>query len=167
MGQLRQIEVYKKKTFPFFLVWKLNFAYFVLQNRFYLELVLFFIFSMLCFTSILLNRSYYDYLVDKDETLLIESESHFHSNNNTYCITNTDTASVLSDACQCAYLHPNDSSRYVIIKDLCCFYSGNWRENPQQQNLTEILHNWWKLLLRKKAISSLNLENSFSFYNVL
>ncbi len=58
-----------------------------------------------------MNRTYFDYLVEKDD---LNKEHNAHSSNITYCIHTTETSSTLTESCKCAYLYPVDSARFVL-----------------------------------------------------
>jgi hypothetical protein len=68
--------------------------------RFSVELIFFMIYFVLCSVSLILKRKYFDHLV--------------HDSN---CIISNNHYSKLNISCKCAYLNPDDSSRYVINFD--------------------------------------------------
>jgi hypothetical protein len=84
--------------------------------RFYVELLLFVAYFLVCFASIFMNRSYFTYLENRDTNELTKS-NHYGtvSSNFTLCINATSASRTLTNECKCAYLFPIDPSRYVIL----------------------------------------------------
>ena len=79
--------------------------------RFYVELLLFVAYFLVCFASIFMNRSYFSFLERRDsENKIIDAH---YSSNFTPCIYSTSISRTLTDECKCAYLFPIDPARYV------------------------------------------------------
>ena len=103
-----------------------SFRYFI----FYTEAFLFIFYFIICSITIILNRIYFTNLVHKDtvqrnleKTIASENITESTTSSNyTYCFEESETGTSLNTECKCAFLHPTDDLRYVIVHYFFCFF---------------------------------------------
>ena len=122
------------------------------MSRFYTEACLFILYFILCTTALLLNREYYSDLVKKDflhessssavtthtnETHETHETNETHttimtmttavstssSSSYTYCFDMHEEGVQVTSSCECVYLYPSDSRRYVNAFFLSFWYA--------------------------------------------